>query len=219
MNIDLARAYAIFLEKLHEKCQVDRAFRFNFLDHSCTNLSHTPHTPLNNVAQVVQKLNSTTDNQSRLNSARADDNSNKRKRSNMSELSNCARPTTRLMSDRNQRAAKLPDRCHSQNTMMQIPVAAGSAWSNYNQAGQAVLPLTSWTTSAGIQYCDTLDSSQNPHNQPYEMVAGFQEPYTYDDLNDLSNTLMDSQFMELDRVITFEDANFHAMSFQDIWHA
>lgn len=223
-NVDLAQIYAAFLTKLHEKCRESRDFRFNLLDHSCSSLGHSPHTPLNNMANAIYALNPSSDPDSardlQVRETSIHSRPNKRKRLSSLESSNNFHPNGREIIASKVRQHDDPfGHGHSDPRTQQHSATPSTASGQPYQISSIAAVTDRLGNTHELSCPPTIEYAQGSENQDVSSVPDFQTHYNYNDVHSLSNTLMDSQYMELDRVITFENANFHTMSFDGMWHA
>ncbi|KIX05711.1 uncharacterized protein Z518_03683 [Rhinocladiella mackenziei CBS 650.93] len=223
---DISGRYAQFLEKLHEKCQGSPEFQFDFLDHSCKNLAHSPRTPVNiSTSVMANEACAATSNTSRT--ARQHSQAKLGRSSTLGRAKRQRRAAERQASDdpTNNISINIQDRSR-QKSASDVDYQATSS-QPYNSS-QQVAPATSHPHSSTTVHGDfslhhfspegTLMSMNNPPvpfperpSQTYDQ-AGMQ-----DALSILSDTLMDPQYTELDRVITFEEANFYVSDIGPGW--
>lgn len=197
---DQAGMYARHLEHLHDLCQRDKRFRFDLYDHSCQGLD--PQSPTN-------RLQTATPQQPSANSLRERRQSSNKERYNSANTpyspvdprivpSNIAPNTPTLANIMSSTTARSPIEYRRPQDSPQI--AHTPTQSPYGITSSYIGPHA---TSHYLQ--------QSPQGYPPENPApGPSSQHTLQDqsLLSLSDTFMDSQFLGMDRVITFEDANF-----------
>jgi hypothetical protein len=195
---DQAGIYAHHLEHLHQLCQRDARFRFDLYDHSCQKLdSQSPRTRIQTAtpqhpAGSHPKERRQSSNMNRANSINGP----------YSPVgprvipSNIAPNTPTLANIMSPPTARSPT---EYRRPQDSPNIAHTPQSPYGMTSSYVGP-----------HAPAHFLRQSPQGyQPNDSVAPAL-PHTLQDqsLLSLSDTFMDSQFLGMDRVITFEDANF-----------
>jgi hypothetical protein len=214
VEVDVAGQYANYLELLQEKCQENSDFQFDFLDHSCKNLGHSPRTPVNiSAATIAKQANISARTKTIITTQDKPETIHKEKE-----------PSSRR-SKRSKQIPEMPPRSTMIVTSAPIPCGTGFAQQNATSPLQGVPPHgrnPQQREQAPLLYLPESPSADNalpvtffsPRNDSLSDNGGMgayqQNPYDHDALFRLSDTLMDEQYMQLDRVITFEGANFYA---------
>lgn len=183
-----AGTYANHLECLHEACSQDSHYRFDFYDHMCQSLE-PQHSPMN-VMTPLQRTGSVAQD-----------------RPIMDHM--------RQKSLNSVHSALSPRRKPSHNN---IPVAtvASPYPSNINTLSPNALARGTTSLSHGTArpgngqnvYQLNQNIAPSPHFNGITAVPNNQHALQDQSLLNLSDTFMDSQFLDMDRVITFEEANF-----------
>jgi hypothetical protein len=195
-----AGIYAHHLECLHDACQQDLKFTFDLYDHSCQSLGtqrYSSSTPLVNLKQHPR---------------------------NFSQMKSPLSHHVRHNSFNNSQSALDPPYVRS-TTMAYGPIMGSpvgqSPYHTLAQSATSVLPRISSPSYATPPTTNGFNDHSHPqHNTSLSSIATLNttvsQPihrYSSQSVQDeslltLSDTFMDSQFLDLDRVITFEDANF-----------
>ncbi|KAF2184033.1 hypothetical protein K469DRAFT_709908 [Zopfia rhizophila CBS 207.26] len=209
---DQAGMYALHLEYLQDACQRDSRFKFDLYDHSCqkpesqylTSLAQTT-TPKQFSGRILADRRQSTDRERSMSNA------------SYSPVDPRLWPSTNAANTPN-----LPNVIY--DTTLRPPVS-------YQQPQNLPQPVNPHIESPNrirpsllspASTSNFLDQNQRPYpmndhptpglaNPQIQGLAANENPqHTVEDqsLLSLSDTFMDSQFLGLDRVITFEDANF-----------
>ncbi|KAH9864319.1 hypothetical protein J1614_010253 [Plenodomus biglobosus] len=196
--------YAAHLERLFEACQHDAHFRFNFYDHSSLSVDAQGHlspayisTPTSHRTSGgllhERTVISGHGRSSSLNGTQAAPGQMRRQSIITTRTENAASP----MMYEQQRGSLMARPMLSPETVPPIytPQQASNAYNNNRP------PM----------YHPGPNSAHTPGSTaPYPVVSGTGKHQSVQDqsLINLSDAFMDSQFLDMDRVITFEDANF-----------
>jgi hypothetical protein len=191
--------YANHLQQLQEVCSQDPQYRFDFYDHACQSLEPQQYVSPLNVVTPLQRTASFTQDRPTLGHMRhhslnsVNSTLSPRRRASHSTLpvANVASPTGYA-----QQQVGLPSNVNSMSpnglgtaTATLHPTATRSSNSqNVYQLGHSIAPTPHFNGMMGV-----------PNNQ---------QAMQDQSLLNLSDTFMDSQFLDMDRVITFEEANF-----------
>ncbi|KZM25739.1 uncharacterized protein EKO05_0006053 [Ascochyta rabiei] len=189
--VSQAGVYARHLERLHEACLQDPQYRFDFYDHTCQTLESHQHVSPMNVMTPLQRTGSFAQD----------------------------RPTIghlRNHSLNSVHSALSPRRRASHSTLPAATVASGNhsnadALSPHGLAKAATTLHATTTHSGNGQNVYQLghDFSPSSHFNGITGAPNSQQAMQDQSLLNLSDTFMDSQFLDMDRVITFEEANFY----------
>ncbi|KAF2449125.1 hypothetical protein P171DRAFT_404127 [Karstenula rhodostoma CBS 690.94] len=185
-ELDQAARYANHLDYLHAGCRRNLSFKFNFYDHSCqrpgtwTLATSTP-APIPS-ASTISKENT---------------------------WSASERPSITSNSDydvlTSPKTVVQPPRNFAPNDSGTFPVQPAGHYSGI-QSGQGY-PQHSATIPSPYPAEVSEEGYPNAQALNGELLAG--HSLQDQSLLSLSDTLMDSQFLDMDRVITFEDTNFY----------
>jgi len=196
-TLDQAGMYARHLEHLQDLCQRDQWFRFDLYDHSCQKLDL--QSVLSRSITLPQQLPGNLSRERR-------ESSNKDRFSNEGSYSpvdprmpsNIAPNTPTLANIMTHPQVRSPIEYRRPQDSPQIPHTPQSPYGI--------------TSAYGTPHTPSHFMHRNPQGYPTnENVASvIPNQHTVQDqsLISLSDTFMDSQFLGMDRVITFEDANF-----------
>ncbi|KAF2626137.1 hypothetical protein BU25DRAFT_449484 [Macroventuria anomochaeta] len=197
--VNQAGIYAHHLERLQEASSQDPHYRFDFYDHTCQSLEPQQYVSPMNVMTPLQRTGSFAQDRAHLGHVRH-------------------------QSLNNVHTALSPRRRTSHTT---IPATAGASPTEYAhpQCGRPpnidAMSPNGLATAAATLYSNAARSNngQNVYqlghgvapNSHFGSIPGApnnQQAMQDQSLLNLSDTFMDSQFLDMDRVITFEEANF-----------
>ncbi|KAH7093166.1 fungal-specific transcription factor domain-containing protein [Paraphoma chrysanthemicola] len=198
-----AGLYARQLEYLRDTCHQDQHFRFDLYDHSCGQPGAEQYASPISIATPQQSSHAFVHKRPSI-AQHARQNSF---HSSQSALSPIRRPST-TMTYAVQVASPAANGQHSSlqsgtallSPRGSLPVSYGTSQgaNSYNGSGQPMFELTPngvQSSTSSIQQIPPINGSHNQSVQDQSLLT-------------LSDTFMDSQFLGMDRVITFEDANF-----------
>lgn len=200
---DQASTYARNLEYLLDCCQQDSRFRFNFYDHSCQ--LGDPKDLTTPAQAATPSHNGATPSHDRRQST------NSRRYSNMNGA-HAPRDVRHLPPTTAPNTPSLP------NTVHGITVYSPTAYPNQQQSPNSVasylgppLRTNSFDQNQHAYAANTHTAAGPPSFNPQLRSIGANgsgNTLQDESLLSLSDAFMDSQFLGMDRVITFEDANF-----------
>lgn len=214
---DLAAEYAHFLEKLRFQCNESAEYRFDVLDHSCSNLGHVPHTPLNNITHAMYASQTGEYNVLSSSQKRARHSSNTTNRS-AKRTRNSAQNAATIVPERGSYTNKYTTSTanvlsnhapRSSGDVMPPPVLRRHT----TEASNEVVGLTGERNNSTQTMASADQSEQTISPDIPNWITEAQMWYADDGS---SGTLMGPDFTDLDRVITFEDATFHTFDFTSI---
>lgn len=200
-SINQPGIYAQHLERLHDACQRDSQFKFDFYDHSCKFTGAEQY--ISPVSTATPTIHSTTFVRDRA----------------------FAQPHARKSSVNSSQPAVSPRTQLASANISYGATAASPAMMLHNTGFQPPPSLFS-PSSIPPQYATGHNGFEGQNHQGYQVtvssaptpvppvaqlhsLGGTQTQSVQDQsLLTLSDTFMDSQFLDMDRVITFEDANF-----------
>lgn len=186
-----AGIYARHLESLQDACSQDPNYRFDFYDHTCQSLEPQQYVSPMNVMTPLQRTN--TQDRPGLSHAR---------HHSLSSLQTTLSPRHRIAQST----------VSGDSPIGQQPMERTQ---NLNDVPSGVV-----TSTAAALHPSTAHSGSNQHvyGLSHSVTPGFggiphvpNHPQSMQDqsLINLSDTFMDAQFLDMDRVITFEEANFY----------
>lgn len=197
-SVNQAGMYAYHLERLQEICSQDQHYRFDFYDHTCQSLEPQQYASPMKVTTPLQRTGSLAQDRPVLSHVRHHSLSNVH--ASLSPRSGTSHNTlpAALVSPKGYAQQPLgrhpnfdamsPDRLATAPTVLRSNTTQPSNNPNVYQLGRGVGPTTHFSGMSGAP------------NNPQAMQD--------QSLLSLSDTFMDSQFLGMDRVITFEEANF-----------
>jgi hypothetical protein len=179
-RLNQAGLYAQHLECLYDECQQDVGFIFDLYDHSCQPLDSQPCvSPVSTATPLQQNI------------------PNKRP----------ATKHLRQSSISSARPALSPRRISSISATIAPTLTSPSEHAPHDQ----LAPPITFIPNAPSFY--DLNTSASTHNATIPPPQQTPKPYTEStqdqSLLTLSDAFLDAQFLDMDRVITFEDANFY----------
>ncbi|KAF2036470.1 hypothetical protein EK21DRAFT_95750 [Setomelanomma holmii] len=198
-----AGLYAHQLERLKDACQQESNFRFDLYDHSCGQPGTEQYASPISIATPQQTSRTFMHKRASI-AQHARHNSFHSAQSAMSPL---RRPSTTLAyaaSASSPSTSGQHPAVHAGTALMsprgQIPAKYGPSQggNGYMAHGQ---PMYGVASNGGQGHGSNIPQIQQPHGAHNQSVQD-------QSLLTLSDTFMDAQFLDMDRVITFEDANF-----------
>jgi hypothetical protein len=197
-TFDQAAIYADHLEHIHDLCQRDARFRFDLYDHSCQTLD--PQSPRNRFQTMTPQHHTG----SLLRERRQSSNKNRSNSTNVPYSPvdprvmppNVAPNTPTLANIMSTPTTRSPIEYRFPQDSPHVAHSPQSAYGMTSSYVGAHAPAHFLRQSPqGYQLNDNVPPAL-PHNLQDQSLLS------------LSDTFMDSQFLGMDRVITFEDANF-----------
>ncbi|XPS92565.1 hypothetical protein M3J09_001952 [Ascochyta lentis] len=187
-----AGVYAHHLERLHEACSHDSQYRFDFYDHTCQSLEPQQHVSPMNVMTPLQRTGSFAQDRPAMGHLR---------HHSLSSVQSGLSPRRRISH------STVPVAAVAQQAANPPKVDALSPH-GLARITSILHPTTSHSGNGQNVYQLSHDFGPSPHFNGMTGAPNSQQAVQDQSLLNLSDTFMDSQFLGMDRVITFEEANF-----------
>lgn len=190
-----AGIYAHHLERLQEACSQDPTYRFDFYDHTCQSLEPQQYVSPMNVMTPLQRTGSFAQEQPSLRHAR---------HQSLNSGNIMLSPRQRTSHNANSDTTRASPSEYAHQSSAQVPNLDAMSPNGLANAGAALHP------NAASRHVYRMGHSVAP-NAHFGSISGAptnQQAMQDQSLLSLSDTFMDSQFLDMDRVITFEEANF-----------
>ena len=197
--VNQAGIYAQHLERLQDACSQDPNYRFDFYDHTCQSLEPQQYISPLNVMTPLQRTGSFAQDQPTLGHVRHQSlNSvhaalSPRRRASHNTIS-CATGAS-------------PIECAQQPSERALNLGAMSP-NGLTTAVTTLHPNTARSSNGQNVYQLGHGVASTAHFSSIPDAPSNQQAMQDQSLLNLSDTFMDSQFLDMDRVITFEEANF-----------
>lgn len=191
-----AGIYAHHLERLQEACAQDPNYRFDFYDHTCQSLEPHQYVSPMNVMTPLQRTGSFGQERPSLSHAR---------HHSLSNVHTTLSPRQKVSHNTGSGATGTSPSDHAQRPSGQGPNLDAMSPNGTTNAGATLHPNAAHANHGRQVY------HMSPSSAHFSSVSGVpsnQQAMQDQSLLNLSDTFMDAQFLDMDRVITFEEANF-----------
>jgi hypothetical protein len=183
--------YAHHLELLQNACQQDMRFTFDLYDHSCSSLDSQQHvSPIRVLSPLPQSIPRKRPSIHDVRHNSMNSSISARSPRQRSSISSTNGPVLRSPT------VHVPHGLHPQATALSPPLLPPTVQQTPN-----IL-----SNNTQLLYNMSAANTAVPH--PQQLNKAYNESTQDQSLLTLSDAFLDSQFLDMDRVITFEDANF-----------
>lgn len=197
--VNQAGIYASYLERLQEICAQDPNYRFDFYDHTCQSLEPQQYVSPMNVMTPLQRTNSFAQERPSLKQAR---------HQSLSDVHATLSPRQRPLHPGAAGVNGTPPIEYSQQPSGRAPNLDAMSPTGLAATGATLHPNAAHSNNGRHVFHMNHGGAANTHFNGMPAAHNNQQAMQDQSLLSLSDTFMDSQFLDMDRVITFEEANF-----------
>lgn len=194
-----ASMYAHHLEQLHQMCSQDPYYRFDFYDHACQSLEPQQYASPINVITPLRRSSSFAKDRSTISRMR---------QHSLNSVRSVLSPRRRASHNMGPDATIASPVGHVQQHVRNPPNMDAVSPNGFTAATAALHLTTTHSTSGQNVYQLGHNAAPSPQLNGLSGAPSSHQTMQDQSLLNLSDTFMNSQFLDMDRVITFEEANF-----------
>jgi hypothetical protein len=198
-SVSQAGIYASHLERLREVCSQDPQYRFDFYDHACQSVEPQQYVSPMSIMTPLQRTGSFAHDRTAMGRMR---------QQNLNGTNSTFSPQRRVSQNALPVASLASPPSYAQQQSGRPPNLTDLSPSSLATHKTTLQPTTTRSSNGQSMYQLGHNVAESPHFNGMGGASSNPQAMQDQSLLNLSDTFMDSQFLDMDRVITFEEANF-----------